>query len=238
MSDKNTPALFSAEKLAINFPKKNVHITDAEAKKSRDLVASSGEYAMDGRTFINKKALPHLLATDTPGVNRVYNDLDDEDKVELADKKLVSTPAVQKIISERLQEPRDTLERERLRDSEACLIAFRDAPELEKCREVEESKNREEQPLLKGKKIAAENITSCQLTGEPLAPNAHAHHIERRADKPRKARDLNNVVVINPEPHEEVHRNRAESPQELQDLCETKGWNNPLASESTPPKKK
>ncbi|WP_158301329.1 hypothetical protein [Janthinobacterium sp. BJB426] len=233
MTESNLPALRPATTLSINFPPKNEHITDSEADKTRKLVKDNGEYTNEGKAYINKKALPHLLGTDTPGVNRIYNDLENDEKIELGDKKLVSIPAVHKIMSERIQEPRDTLQKERIRDAEACLTALRDAPELDKYREAEESRNRNEQSLLKGKKIAAENITACQLTGEPLASNAHAHHIERRADKPRMSRDLDNVIVINPEAHEEVHRNRAESPQELQDLCKTKEWNNPVKNDSS-----
>ncbi len=233
MPKDNLPAVRTASDLTITFPDRNLHITQEEAIKTRELIVSKGAYTPDGRAYINKEALPHLLSTDMKGVNRIYNDLGSEDKLELGDQKLISVPAVNKEISKRIEEPRDTLVRERLRDSEACINSLRDAPELEKYREAEESRNRREQPLLKAKKIKAENLSACQLTGDPLKPNAHAHHIERQADKPRKSRDLENIIIANPEPHTEIHRQGAESPSELQSLCEKKGWNNPLASSST-----
>lgn len=122
------------------------------------------------------------------------------------------------------------MQKERLRDSEGCINALRDAPELEKIREAEESRNRKEQPKLKEKKIKAEGISVCQLTSEPLTGDAHAHHIERQADNPRKARDLNNVIVVNPSPHGEVHTAGAETREELSALCASKGWNDPTKS--------
>lgn len=228
MSDeKNLPVVHSAKDLSITFPEKNKHISEKEGEKSRSLVKNNGAYTSDGRAYIDKNALPHLLATDKKGANRFFNDLEEEDTLELGSQNLASISSVNKEISERIQEPRDTIQKERLRDSEACVNAFRDAPELEKIREVEESKNRKEQPKLKAKKIKAENITSCELTGDQLEPDADAHHIDRQADKPRKARDLNNIVLANKSPHREVHAAGAETPEELSALCAEKGWNDP-----------
>lgn len=228
--DKDLPVVHSASELTIVFPEKNKHISNKESDKNRALVKSDGAYTSDGRAYVNKDVLPHLLATDTKGANRFYNNLDDEDKLENGSEKFASVSSLNKEISERIQEPRDTLQKERLRDSEGCINALRDAPELEKIREVEESRNRREQPKLKEKKIKAEGISACQLTSEPLTRDAHAHHIERQADSPRKSRDLNNVIVVNPSPHEEVHAAGAETPEELSALCARKGWNDPTKS--------
>lgn len=228
--EKNLPVVHSAKDLTINFPEKNKHISDKEAERNRSLIQDYGAYTNDGRAYIDKNALPHLLSTDKKGGNRFYNNLENQDKLELGDQTLASVSAINKELSERIQEPRDSLQKERLRDSEDCINAFRDAPELEKIREIEESKNRKEQPKLKAKKIKAENITACQLTGNPLDPDADAHHLERRADKPRKARDLSNIIVANKPPHREVHEAGAETPEELSELCTQKGWNDPTKS--------
>ncbi|WP_430229797.1 hypothetical protein [Nitrosomonas communis] len=228
--DKNLPVVHSAENLTITFPKKNEHIDDKDAEKNRSLIKKDGAYTSDGRAYVDTVALPHLFATDKKGVNRFYNKLDNKDKLERGSRRLASVSSVNKEISERLQEPRDTLQRERLRDAEGCVNAMRDAPELEKIREVEESKNRREQPKLKAKKIKAENITACQLTRAPLEQDADAHHVERQADQPRKARDLSNIIVANKLPHREVHTAGAESPEELSALCDEKGWNDPTKS--------
>jgi acylphosphatase len=227
MTDKNPVVVYSAEELTLNFPVANRHLSEDEAGKTRSLLKETSIYTPDSRVYIKKDSLPHLMGTDKKGVNRFYNDLNDIDKIENGSSKYASVEAVNKEFSKRLQEPRDAQQRERIRDSEKCINALRDAPELEKIREIEESKNRKEQPRLKAKKMKLEGITNCQLTGELLENDAHAHHIERRADKPRLARDLNNIVVANQNPHDEVHRENAESREELKKLCEKKGWNDP-----------
>lgn len=224
---KNLPVVHSAQDITIIFPKKNQHISDKDAKKNRELIKKNGSYTSDGKVYIGRSALPHLLATDKKGVNRFYNNLENEDKLEQGEKNLVSVSAVGKEISERIQEPRDTIQKERLRDSESCLNAFRDSSDLEKIREVEESKNRKEQSKLKARKILAENISACQVTGEPLETDADAHHIARQADKPREARNIDNIAIINKRPHLEIHTAGAESPEELSQLCKEKGWNDP-----------
>ena len=224
MDSRNLPVLHSARDLSIDYPDVNPHIPEMQALKTREKITQNGAYTDDGRAYVEKRAILQILATDAKGANRFYNGLENEDKLERGKNRYASVASLNKELSERVQEPRDTIVRERLRDAENCLNAMRDAPELEKLREVEESKNRKEQPLLKRKKIRAEGIRACQLTGEDLDPSAAAHHIERRADKPRRSRDMDNIVVVNPPPHDDIHRSGAESGEELKALCEKRGW--------------
>lgn len=223
----NGLVVHTASDLTLNFPETNQHIPNEEADKKRVAISDQGAYTPDGKAFISKKALPKVLATDKKGVNRFVNDLEDDDKMQNGTDTLVSVPAVMKEISERIQWPIDTIKKEKLKDSEGCVAALRDAPELEKIREVQESKIRKELPGLKNKKIKVEGITACQVTTEPLDPNAHFHHLHRKADRPDLALDLNNGVVINPPPHDEIHEAGAESPEEFSALCKTKGWQDP-----------
>jgi len=232
MSDekKNELVIHSASELTLNFPKANEHIPSEEAEKTRNGISTQGAYTPDGKSFVNKKALPKILATDKKGVNRFVNDLEDDDKMENGADTFVSTPAVMKEISERIQWPIDTIKKEKLRDSEGCVATLRDAPELEKIREVQESKIRKELPGLKRKKIKAEGVTACQVSNQPLQPGAHAHHIERKSDNPSRSLDLENIAVVNQEPHNEIHAAGAETREELSKLCEEKGWNDPTKS--------
>lgn len=232
MSDekKNELVIHSASELTLRFPEANKNIPSKETKKTRNAISTQGAYTPDGKSFVNKKALTKVLATDKKGVNRFVNNLENDDKMENGIDTFVSTPAVMKELSERIQSPIDTIKKEKLRDSEGCVATLRDAPELEKIREVQESKIRKELPGLKKKKIKAEGITACQVSGEPLQPDAHAHHIERKADNPSKSLDLENIAVVNPEPHNIIHAKGAETAEELSKLCEEKGWNDPTKS--------
>lgn len=219
--------IISTSDLNIKFPAKNPHISNEEAEKTREVIKSESAYTNDAQVLINKNALPQILATDKKGANNFYEDLENDDKEQNGKNQYAHLEAVQEEVSKRIQEPRDTLKRERLKDSEQCLIAVRDAPELEKIREVDESKIRKELPKLKERKIEEESLTTDQLTGKPLEKNAAAHHIERKSDAPRKSLKLDNIIVVNPDTHDEIHKNDAESEENLKQLCKEKGWDYP-----------
>lgn len=219
---KSELIIHSASNLTINFPEANQYISNEEANRKRIAISSQGAYTPDGKAFINKKSLPKVLATDKKGANRFVNDLENDDKMQNGNNILVSVPAVMKEISRRIQYPIDTIKREKLKDSEGCIAALRDSPELEKIKEVQESKIREELPRLKNRKIKAEGITCCQVTNKPLEPNAAFHHIRRRADRPDLALSLDNGILVNPSVHDEIHDQGAESPEELSDFCKKK----------------
>lgn len=204
--DTQLPALTSASDLNIKLPKPHEKIKE-EGEKANGLIKQHG-YAdkSTGQTFIEKTALPYLLATDQKGANKIWNETDDEDKRLDGKKRLMSVPAVQKVIATRIEEPRDTLEKERLKHSEQALIALRDAPEIEKERQLQEVRNRKDFPKIKNKIIKDNNIITDECTGKPLEPNPHGHHIERRADNPRKVLDPNNIAIVNCDTHrEKIH---------------------------------
>lgn len=224
-NDKKKLTLKPATELTLSFPKPHQHIEN-EGNKTRKLLPSNSHYEpATGKVFVDKKILPHLLATDKAGANKFYNELDNDDKCEYSEQKLVSVPAVQKEISKRIEEPRDTIQTERLKDSEQCLITVRDAPEIAKERELLESKNRRDLPKIQKKVIQENNITHDECTGEPLGATPHAHHIERKADNPRKTLDPNNLAIINDNTHHDIHAKGIHSPEELLKYSEENGGN-------------
>lgn len=218
------PILHSATELELRFPKPNAYITPEDSAKTRELIQGRAMFTPDGKPFIPSSALPHLLATDRPGANKFYNDLPDGDKMRNGTERLVAAPALNKELSRQIQEPRDVYKIERLKYSEACLIALRDAPELEKLRLLEESRIRKDVPKLKGQMLKEGSISACQASGEPLEPDAEVHHIERRADQPSMSLDPSNLLLVNKDPHREIHEAGAHSPGELTALAEKKGW--------------
>lgn len=219
--------IHEASDLDILFPEKNQYISEREGSKTRKLIKEGGRYTDDGRAYLDRKSLPHIFGTDSAGARRFYNDLDDDDRLEQGSQQMASVASVNKELSERLQEPRDVVVKERLRDAEACINAFRDAPKLEKIRNIEESNIRRDLPKLKDKKVKKENLTECQVTGEPLGKDAEAHHMDRKADNPRRARDLDNIAIVNLEAHRTIHKEGANSREELSKLCKEIGWNDP-----------
>lgn len=212
--EKKELIIFSASDLDLSFPEKNEHIEDKVADKTREVISSSGAYTPDGKTFINKKSLPHLLATDKSGANRFYNDLNNEDKLVNGNDKNASIDSIQKELSRRIQEPRDTLERERHRDTEDCLKTLRDHPTIDKYREVGESKIRKNLPKIKKDKLKL--VENDEITGEPLT-QPEVHHKDRVADKPRRALDKDNLAALNKETHSELHKKGIESKDEFEE---------------------
>lgn len=203
-SDKKELTLKSAIGLTISFPEPHP-IIKTEGEKTRELLTKKGYYdSADGKVYVDKNTVPHLLATDKAGANKIYNELNDDDKYENGVQKLISVPALQKEISERITEPRDTIQIERLKDSEQCLISLRDAQEIVRDRELQESKIRRDLPKLREEVIKKKNISQDECTGEKLH-QPHAHHIIRRSDKPREALNLNNIAIVNEDTHHDIH---------------------------------
>lgn len=106
---KNELSIHSASNLTINFPEANQHISNEEANRKRIAISSQSAYTLDGKAFIDKKALPKVLATDKKGANRFVNDLENDDKMQNGNDILVAVPAVMKEISRRIQCPIDTI---------------------------------------------------------------------------------------------------------------------------------
>jgi hypothetical protein len=226
-NDSKVIVVRPATDLTLNFHQSSSLVDEKDVEKSKVAIIKHGVYSPDGRTFIATDALCNLLATDPKGAKRAYLNMSDEDKLINENTRYASVPAIQKEISKRIEEPRDAYARERLRENERLLTTLRDAPQLEKIRAVAESKIREGQSTLKSRKIKAEGISNCQVTGEALENDAHAHHIVRKADSPREALNLDNIAVVNKAPHEKIHRFGAETKEEFSDLCQKEGWNDP-----------
>ncbi|AMM82944.1 hypothetical protein KNO35_02570 [Pasteurella multocida] len=203
--DKKELILRPATELTLSFPKPHQQIKN-EGKKTQQLLTQHSFFEPEtGRVYVDHNIVPHLLATDKAGANKFYNQLDNDDKRENGMQKLVSCPAMQKEISERITEPRDVIQNERLKYNEQCLIIVRDAPEIERERIILESTNRKCFQKLKKKIVKENNLTQDECTGEPLETSPHAHHIERKSDNPRKALDPNNIAIINSSTHHDIH---------------------------------
>ena len=214
---------YKAEDLSIDFAD-NEYPSDKEKAITRNAINRGGIVKNDGRTFINKNNMSSLLCTDKKGANKVYNDLDDDEKFQDGNSKYADTSAIIKELSKRIQEPRPQLERERLKDSRNCINAFIDSPKLEKERSIESDRIQKELPKLTKKKIKCENIKYDQLTGETFDNDAEGHHKERKSDNPRKATDISNIIVTKKKNHQEIHKNGAEDSESLKKLAQEKGW--------------
>ena len=221
MSEDNLPVILPASSLNIDFPKPNEQMHQKHVEKIQNTIIKHGAYTPDGETMIERKAIPVLLNTDQAGANKVVAETPDKEKIEDGEKIHVRSSYLNKIISDRIQEPRDPYQHEILKYAEKSLNAFRDNPSLQNSRHVLESRNERDMTAVK-KQVLAEAV-SC-ISGAPLEENAEVHHKDRVADAPRKSVDPDNLVATNRGVHREIHAQEAHGEEALAKMAEERGW--------------
>lgn len=200
-------AISSVESTPLDFPPPSAFVTEDYAVKVRAAIQKYGVYEDDGKTAVRVAALPDLLSTDLVGAKKFYNGLLNADKFKDGRERYVRTPALKREVNERIEKAFDAKKIEQLRETESCLSALRDNSKSRTIRSLAEVEIRVGQKLLKQQKIERDNITACERTGEPLEPNAQAHHKIRKADDPDQALNLDNIEVMNANPHVAHHAN-------------------------------
>jgi hypothetical protein len=219
--DDNLPIIQPVASLELKLPDPPKHVRPVVAAKIQQAVVKHGAFTSQGEVLFNAKGIPALLQTDRAGANLVMAKLPDDQIVEDGKDLMVKAAPLNQELSRRIQEPRDAVQLEALKYSEACLNAVRDNPELEKARLVLESNNRRDMPGVK-KKVRSQS-THC-LSGVALDQNAHVHHMERVADQPRKSVDPKNMVAVNTGPHQTIHHAEAHTPEAINQLAAQLGW--------------
>ncbi|EOX5558851.1 hypothetical protein ACPSVL_001128 [Yersinia enterocolitica] len=210
VDNKQQLVVMPLQKEALQFPAPPETIAPKFADKIHHTIATTAVKTPDGKTALSTKGLATILCTDKVGAKEFYSDLDDADKFIVDRQHYVRTPALKKELDERIEKPYPASKREQLRYNSECLSAVRDNQDSERLRAINEEGIRQQQKTLKQKKIARDGDTHCAHTGEPLQPNAQAHHKIRRADDPDKALDLDNIEVINPMAHQSHHQKEQE----------------------------
>lgn len=117
----------------------------------------------------------------------------------------MSTPHLQKEISQKRQQPRSITEQEKLGYAQDCVNAFSNNEELSRQRAIEADLITKQRAQL-GKKVIKERKSKVsELSGKPLDGMAEVHHKDRVADKPERAFDPTNLAVIRKDEHSEYH---------------------------------
>ncbi|MDR2494855.1 MAG: hypothetical protein LBD24_06505 [Spirochaetaceae bacterium] len=206
---------------SIDYPERPENIKPEEFDVIKDNIDKNA-YIIGNEIVLHQKGIPKTLSTDKKGANKFINDLEEDQKIKNENDIYVKLPPIQKELCKRIQEPHDPIKREKNKCNEKILIAVRDASELEHSRDCDHQRISNELPKLKEKKMRAENITKDDITGEPLKPNAVAHHIERKADDPKSALDMTNIAILNPETHIEGHKNNFEGKENYEQFKKNK----------------
>ena len=220
-----------ATELDLLFPKPPSYISEEYAEKTKDAIRKGGYCMQDGKTGLSKDSLAQILNTDKKGVNIFVEKLIGTDELKCINgETVVSTPKVKEELSRRIEQPRSDTERQNLQYNDSAVDSLRDCQEAERRRSRIEDTIRSEIRNLKKKRIKEYSITHDELTKEELQDNSAAHHITRKKDDPDKATDLDNIVIVNDDTHTTIHKECAETPEKLDELCDKKGWNRPNKS--------
>lgn len=206
--------------LPLELPAPSALVTPEEAAKIEGAIRNSCAFTDAGALLVEREGLSKILQTDATGI-RQFAARNGKDAVRQEQKVFYPSEKVQEDLSRRIQQPRDSQERENLKQSEAYLMAARDHSSLEKLRALEESRNVRKLPGVK-KKVRRES-THC-LSGEILEKGAHIHHVVRVEDDPTKTIRRANLVALNPPHHDDVHRNEALGASALNAFAEKRGW--------------
>ena len=190
----------------LHFPQTPDTVKPRAGEKIKTTIAHCAVRDAEGKTALDIASLPVVLGTDKPGAKRFYSDLENDDKFSAGGRHYVRLPALRKEVDVRIEQPHAADKRERLKHVSDCLSVVRDNPTSEQLRAVNEVAIRRGQKQLKQQKIARDGTTHCEMSGQPLQPDAEVHHEMRRADNPDLALNLDNLKLVNPQAHKEHHQ--------------------------------
>ena len=206
--EKKLPSVRRAEELDIWFPDIPKTLTQTEGGKIRKAVKDGG-IAIDQKTFLAEDSVQRILCTDRKGTQKVFNDAPNDDVISYGDTEYLSSPEVQKEIAKRREQPRKSLERERLKYGSECVEALSECPELEKERSIQSDRIELGRKIMTQKALKERNPDCSELTGEPFDDTPMGrpvgHHKERVADQPEMALDTANIAIIRTDEHIDFH---------------------------------
>lgn len=187
----------------INFPD-NKYLENSDKQRIQKAVTDGG-ISIGNKTFISEKELNKLLVTDRKGVTNAMMSTPPGDLKKVGDVEYMSTPHLQKEISQKRQQPRSITEQEKLGYAQDCVNAFSNNEELSRQRAIEADLITKQRAQL-GKKVIKERKSKVsELSGKPLDGMAEVQHKDRVADKPERAFDPTNLAVIRKDEHSEYH---------------------------------
>ena len=106
----------------INFPD-NKYLENSDKQRIQKAVTDGG-ISIGNKTFISEKELNKLLVTDRKGVTNAMMSTPPGDLKKVGDVEYMSTPHLQKEISQKRQQPRSITEQEKLGYAQDCVNAF------------------------------------------------------------------------------------------------------------------
>lgn len=201
---------YEGKDLTIKFPEKAR--IDKKQKESREkLIVNNAIADYKNKTFVGNPAVRNLLSTDDAGATKFIVETDDEEKLEVGEKKYTSTRAIKDELAKRMEEPRSIDKQNEYEHANGALEALMLANELVIDRVTEAERLKKGEPGFMKKLKKELNVEVCDISGEKFTREnpAHGHHLERKSDVPSKILDEKNIKFVAAEIHKDIHKKGA-----------------------------
>lgn len=132
--EKNEVLIRRASEFIIEYPD-DQNLQKKEKDKIQEAI-NNGGVAFAQKTYVSEKSIPSLLSTDVKGAQIVLNNAPKVEVRQDGDEDYLSVSQLKKEITDRCEQPRSTLEREKLAYAEKCVDSFSKNATLEKERSI------------------------------------------------------------------------------------------------------
>ena len=205
----------------INYEKPNHpnNLVDKEEYKKIDMaIATSVALTNAGTNLVSENALPELLAeTKKDTMYIVDNEISDDAKVSVGGEKFIKSGAVIEKAHTRSEEHPDAMKRAKNSYSAQSLISISNSESVKAQKgDFEDFAKKKEKNLGKTRK-KENNISSDEVTGEPLEGNGDFHHKNKKTiyTDPVQRLNPNKGILVNKQTHRDIHKNNINNEEDL-----------------------
>ena len=196
----------------------NDFVDEEEYNKIDTALSTSVALTNAGTTLVSEDALPELLAeTKKDTMYIVDNEISDEAKVSIGGGKFIKSGAVIEKAHTRSEEHPDAMKRAKNSYSAQSLINISKSETVKAQKgDFEDFAKKKEKNLGKTRK-KENNISSDEVTGEPLEGNGDFHHKNKKTiyTDPVQRLNPNKGILVNKQTHRDIHKSNVNNEKDL-----------------------
>lgn len=193
-------------------------VKEEEYDKIDTAIANSVALTNAGTTLVSEDALPELLAESKKDTRFIVdNEISDSAKMSINGVKYIKSGAVIEKAHTRSEEHPDAMKRAKNSYSEQSLVNISKSESVKAQKgDFEDYAKKIEKNL--GKRRKKENdISSDEVTGEPLEGNGDFHHKNKKTiyTDPVQRLNTDGGILVNKETHKDIHKNNVNNEEAL-----------------------
>ena len=215
-----------AKEISYKKPKyPNNLVDESEYKKIDQTISDAVALTNAGTTLVKEEALSTLFSETKKDTRFIVdNKISDSDKQVVNNEKYIKSSAVIKETHERSEQHRDATKRAINSYAIQSLVNISNSAETKSQKgDFEDYARKEEKKLCQIRK-KENNISTDEITGEPLKGSGDFHHKNKKTifTDPVQRLDPDKGMVINSETHIDIHQNNINDENALNDYIEKK----------------